>query len=511
MHNKTRMNKKINLIFALFFGFYSAFAQQTIPVQENILENAVASIDTGDLKKYIAVMAADSLEGRETGTIGQKKAAEYLRSVFRKNEINPVSIGGHKTYFQEFELYREKPVEISIVARNEQFSNLRDFIYTGSVNDSIISEIMLVFGGYGRKEDFAGLEQKYEGVVILSTSGSYSEELNLAEEYGYEYVFFIHDSGEQAFEELVDLYQSYFGSSGLKFEKDEKEYDEEHMFFISPSMTENLFDCSIADLKEAAEKNTQGKVKALNSVPSIGIEFRAKKELELVQTENVLGMIKGMEKPEEVIIISAHYDHLGIRDGEIYHGADDNGSGTATLLELSEAFSIARKYGIGPDRSILFVAFTGEEKGLFGSRYYVKNPVIPLSQTVANFNMDMIGRTDRRYTRDSSYVYIIGSDKISPDLHRISEEVNRTYTGLILDYKYNDEDDPNRLYYRSDHYSFARNGIPVIFYFTGLHEDYHKPTDTVDKIELNRVKLIGDLIFLTVWEVANREDRLVVK
>lgn len=225
-------------------------------------------------------------------------------------------------------------------------------------------------------------------------------------------------------------------------------------------------------------------------------------------SENVLAFIKGSEKPEEVIVISAHYDHVGTRDGEIYNGADDDGSGTVAMLEIAEAFQKAVKNGNGPKRSILFLHVTGEEIGLYGSRYYTENPLFPLKNTVCNLNTDMIGRIDPKKADSPNYVYLIGSDKLSQELHDVSEAVAKEYSDLELDYTFNDENDPNRFYYRSDHYNFAKNNIPVIFYFNGVHEDYHKPTDTPDKIEYDLLTKRAKLIFHTAWEVANREGRI---
>jgi Zn-dependent M28 family amino/carboxypeptidase len=225
-------------------------------------------------------------------------------------------------------------------------------------------------------------------------------------------------------------------------------------------------------------------------------------------SENVLAFIEGSEKPDEIIILSAHYDHVGMEDGEIYNGADDDGSGTVALLEIAEAFQKAVKNGQGPKRSILFLHVTGEEIGLFGSKYYTENPIFPLANTVCNLNTDMIGRIDPDKASNPNYIYLIGSDKLSQELHDLSEDVAQTYSDLELDYKFNDENDPNRFYYRSDHYNFAKNNIPIIFYFNGVHEDYHKPTDTPDKIEYELMEKRTHLIFQTAWEVANREVRI---
>jgi len=229
-------------------------------------------------------------------------------------------------------------------------------------------------------------------------------------------------------------------------------------------------------------------------------------------SENVVAYIKGSEKPDEIIVISAHLDHIGISgNGEINNGADDDGSGTVAVLEIAEAFKAAEKEGNGPKRSVLFLHVTGEELGLYGSRYYADvDPIFPLENTVANLNIDMIGRIDPNHENSSDYVYLIGSDKLSSELHAISESVNKEFFNIDLDYTYNDENDPNRFYYRSDHYNFAKNNIPVIFYFNGTHADYHRPSDTPDKIEYELLAKRAQLIFCTAWELANRDDRIIV-
>jgi Zn-dependent M28 family amino/carboxypeptidase len=229
----------------------------------------------------------------------------------------------------------------------------------------------------------------------------------------------------------------------------------------------------------------------------------------VVATENVAAIITGSEKPDEYIIITSHLDHIGNHDGEINNGADDDGSGTVAMLEIAEAFKAAFDDGKGPKRSILFLHVSAEEKGLLGSKYYVENPLYPLKNTVANLNIDMIGRTDpKRIDKDPNYIYLIGADRLSQDLHNISEEANNKFTKLKLDYTFNALNDPNRFYYRSDHYNFAKNNIPIIFYFNGTHEDYHRPSDTVDKINYQLLRKRSRLIFYTLWELANREERI---
>jgi hypothetical protein len=234
------------------------------------------------------------------------------------------------------------------------------------------------------------------------------------------------------------------------------------------------------------------------------------KQTKKLQSTDVLGYLEGTDLKDQLLVISAHYDHLGKRDSVIYFGADDDGSGTVSLLELAAAFSKAKDAGKGPRRSILFLANSGEEKGLFGSEYYTDHPVYPLNNTTADLNIDMIGRKDpgRKQGDSNNYVYIVGDDKLSSDLHSISVGMNKKYTGLELDYRFNDPKDPLKIFYRSDHFNFARKGVPIIFYFDGINNDYHKPTDTPDKINYDLMVKRARLVFFTAWEMANRNEML---
>jgi hypothetical protein len=229
----------------------------------------------------------------------------------------------------------------------------------------------------------------------------------------------------------------------------------------------------------------------------------------LPDSENILAFIEGSEKPDEIIVVSAHYDHVGTKNGVVYNGADDDGSGTVAVMEIAKAFQSAKKAGNGPKRSILFLHVTGEEHGLFGSEFYSDNPVFPLANTVVDLNIDMIGRDDPE-NRGKQYVYVIGSEMLSSQLKVINEVANKLTNNLELNYKYDDPNDPERLYYRSDHYNFAKNNIPVAFFFDGIHEDYHKPTDDVEKIDFSLLQKRAQLVFATAWELANRTDRIVV-
>jgi Zn-dependent M28 family amino/carboxypeptidase len=238
--------------------------------------------------------------------------------------------------------------------------------------------------------------------------------------------------------------------------------------------------------------------------------LNAKRNEGLPDSENIWAYIEGSEKPNEVVVISAHYDHIGTKNNKVFNGADDDGSGTVALLEIAQAFQQAKKDGKGPKRSILILHVTGEEHGLHGSRYYSENPLFPIKNTVADVNIDMIGRRDDAHKNSNNYVYVIGADRLSSELDEICKTVNEKYVHLNLDYKYNALNDPNNFYRRSDHYNFAALGIPSVFIFNGTHADYHQPTDTPDKIEYDALAKRAQLAFSIVWEIANRENKIKV-
>ena len=267
--------------------------------------------------------------------------------------------------------------------------------------------------------------------------------------------------------------------------------------------TENYFQKFIVDFSGRQVANPSDIDSLENSTNSKNINW--------VNTENVAAIIEGSTYPNEYIVLTAHLDHVGIEDGEIYNGADDDGSGSMALLEIAQAFKLAELDGNRPKRSIVILHVSAEEKGLLGSKYYTDNPLYPLNETITNLNVDMIGRTDpTRNSNNDEYVYLIGTDRLSTMLHETSEEVNDRTVNLELDYRFNAWDDPNRFYERSDHWHFAKNNIPVIFYFSGTHEDYHQPTDTAEKIRYDLLTKRTRLIFHTAWEIANMDERIEV-
>jgi Zn-dependent M28 family amino/carboxypeptidase len=240
--------------------------------------------------------------------------------------------------------------------------------------------------------------------------------------------------------------------------------------------------------------------------------FESKKFRTTVMASNVLGVIEGSDKKDEYVFVTAHYDHIGISaSGQVNNGADDDGSGTVSIMQIGEAFAKAKAGGKGPRRTVVIMTVSGEEKGLWGSEYYSDHPVYPLAKTTVDLNIDMIGRIDTERKKDDTlnYVYVVGHDKLSSDLPGINEGMNNKYTGLVLDYKFDDPKDINRIYFRSDHYNFARKGVPVLFFYDGmLKSDYHRPGDDVEKIYWPLLEKRARMVFHTAWEMANREGML---
>lgn len=446
------------------------------------------TIKAEDLKTHLSVIASDEYEGRETGKKGQKMAAEYIANHFKSLGFEAPVDG---SYLQKFDL-AESSITASYFRNGEEKKTVfEDFIYYSSAETAGEEYINIVVA-----DDEDSMMDSYKGAYVayqVEKLGGLQKRFDAAKEAGALGSLVIIEA-ESEFESTMSRYGRFLKRPRLRL--DARDNEGNKLILADPTLATWLFGKEYDQIKAGDKAQTI---------------FNADYLDKPVGTENVLGFLKGTEKPDEVLVITSHYDHIGITNGEINNGANDDGSGTVTVLELAEAFSMAAAKKAGPKRSILFMTVTGEEKGLLGSRYYTDmDPIFPLENTVANLNIDMVGRIDEKHADNPEYIYVIGSDKLSKELHELSEEANKTYANLELDYTYNDENDPNRFYYRSDHYNFAKNNIPIIFYFNGTHPDYHKPTDTVEKIDFEVMEKIARLVFHTGWEIANREERIKV-
>ncbi len=490
------------------------------------------SITAEGLRAHLSVLASDEYEGRETGTAGNIKAAQYIANQFKQNGLP--NIGENYSYFQKVNFISEMWDDIGMTVNGKEYRHLWDFYAFPNTNSNMpsIQADEVVFVGYGIESDnyndYAGVN--VQGKVLLSYMGEptnsdgisyvtgtkkgsdwatdFRKKLILAQRKGAKAILFIDGDIKK---NIADNRRFLLGSR-LKLGEGEKPAGKyANNAFISTTVAKALMG-----------KRYKKVVKARKRIEKKGIPKSVvlKTDLNLIQAknedrltgDNVMGYVEGTdpELKKEIVIVTAHYDHLGKRGDDIYNGADDNGSGTSTVLEVARAMSDAKKAGVGPRRSVLFMLVTGEEKGLLGSKYYVEFPVFKLENTVANVNVDMVGRVDDKYKDNPEYIYVIGSDRLSTELHEINEAANQQFPNLVLDYTYNDDNDPNRYYYRSDHYNFAEKGIPAIFYFNGTHADYHRTTDTIEKINFDKMAKIGQLVFGTVWELANRDKRIEV-
>ena len=516
--------KRIFLLGTLF-GFSLLNAQ----TDETAVKYA-STIEQDDLKKHLTILSSDKYEGRETGQKGQRMAADYLINQFEDLGLTP---GNNGEWLQEFPLNVKKLENVHFDVNGNNYTFLEDFYSFPSNTKKKIDASNVVFLGYGiddeKYSDYKGRNVK--GKLIMVSQGeplnpdgmslinpekeaskwstNWRAKLGAAYEHGAKGIIII----DKNLEKNAKRFGSFITGSSMSLpgDGDDEERKYADAYYISKEMAASILGVKDKRLAKVIKKMKKKNLPVMMTGKS-PVKIKVEKDAKVIESSNVLGFLEGSDPKlkDEIIVVTSHYDHLGKKGDNIYNGADDDGSGTVTVIELAEAFTEAKKNGQGPRRSILFMPVSGEEKGLLGSQYYSENPVYDLKNTVCNINIDMVGRVDEKHAESGYYVYVIGADRLSSDLHNINEAMNKTYTNIELDYEFNEPDDPNQFYYRSDHYNFAKNGIPVIFYFTGVHEDYHKPTDTVEKIEFDRIQKIGQLAFHTVWELANRDDRIVV-
>ncbi len=499
--------------------------------QDDLQTRYANEITVNGATKHLSILASDEFEGRETGKPGAKKAAGYIAEEFKKLGLTAPVNG---SYFQKVELTESRFSVDEFQINDEKLTSSTDYYAVSNGQSGRIESDSLLFIGYGisdeKYDDLKGLSLEGKTVLLINEGEPVNAE-------GVSYVSGTKDLSEWAtsrnkrlqyvmslnpslviatsseVENLLERTKSMGPQGRMRLTEDVKESAPEKrplVAYLPEGLVNRFIETSQTSLEELkASINESGKPQSRTFPTRIVVAYNSINEP--VDAENVLGYMEGTDLKDELLVISAHYDHIGINpDGQINNGADDDGSGTTGVLELATAFAKAKKDGKGPRRSILFLTVVGEEKGLLGSDYYTRHPVFPLKSTITDLNIDMIGRIDPQHEDNREFVYLVGSDKLSSTLHRISEEANEKYTRLALDYRLNDPNDPERIYYRSDHYNFAKNGIPVIFYFNGIHADYHDVGDTVDKIEFDLLVKRSQLVFYTAWDLVNRDERPAV-
>ncbi|GAA4495129.1 hypothetical protein GCM10023172_06320 [Hymenobacter ginsengisoli] len=492
-----------------------------------------ATITPEGLKQDLSVLASDEYEGRETGQKGQRMAADYIAKAFAADGLAGPVQGSDNPYLQHFTMNRVSIDPASAIqVGGKTYTQGKDFyvVRPGSFAGATAS-IKPTFAGYGIKEEkytdtppapgsdlvlLLGQPLDKAGQPLLGTASPYGASglralgargaaLRAARPHS---VFLVAPTAA-AFAQVPKDYAQALDSEQLEF-TDQPAPGGPGIVLVSPALGAALLGTTSAGLTKY-EKGVAAAGKPIASgfkPTATSVQLKQKKEP--FTTENVLGYLEGSDKKDEVVVLSAHYDHLGIKNGVVFNGADDDGSGTVSVLAMARAFTQAKKEGHGPRRSILFLANVGEEEGLLGSQYYTDHPIFPLANTVTDLNIDMVGRVDSVHQGKGDYVYLVGADRLSKELNTLSEATNQQYNPVALDYKYNDPNDPEHIYERSDHYNFAKHNVPIIFYTSGLHPQYHKATDDVALIDFPAMARRDQLIFHTAWAVANRDQRIMV-
>ena len=468
--------------------------------REAARKEAAAGITQADLREHLRAFTSTEMAGRATGSPAQRVAAQYIASEFKAAGLTTIARkNGEDSYFQPFTLSGMAYSQFFLKIGGKRYKEGEDLFITGgrpTDKDGYIRLVLPAKEGDGRSKDYYA-----DKWLVYTSAGPGGNPMNRVEE--------ARALGAAG----VVLFSNQAAFSGTESHQHSQHTNTRHRVYLSEDY-----------------KCLQGnKRPPLITLPATALSSRVRRRMDsesrgvlasfryhhdyketLIGSENVLGFLEGGAKKEEVIVITAHYDHLGVQGSSVFYGADDNGSGTAGLLEIAEAFGEAKKKGLTPVRSVLFFATGAEELGLLGSDYYTRHPLIPLANTVTNLNMDMIGRIDEIHDGTGDYVYLVGADRLSSELHVLSEAANKTYVRMTLDYRHNSPHDPLQLFYRSDQYSFAKHNIPVILYTSGLHADYHLPSDTDDKIVLNYYRRRIQLVFHTAFELAYRENRVAL-
>lgn len=512
------------------------------------------SILTADkLREHLFVIASDSFQGRMTGTPGIEMAAEYIVEYYKKHGIQPMGDDG--TYFQNFHLQGSvnKGITTSLltvtgtdtsVVYSSSFSkgSLGSFYPEFGGDVSVTAPV--VFVGYGINDPARGVSHLGEMDVrgkwvmmfsdiryvsgrdtLVSTNIMAGQRLSeLLFRRGAAGIIMVSHMSEADFTEGGSVAQELFGAPSrmsLEYTNPRGGF-RASVLSVSPALAASMLglDKNGLDLEKYYESIAANPSSFTPKALDILLRTEADIQNTRVPVRNIVSVVEGSdpELKNEYVVLSAHYDHVGIgapdaTGDRIHNGADDNGSGTVAVMTIARAMNEAKLAGHGPRRSVIFLHVTAEEIGLLGSRYYSDHPTVPVEQIVANLNIDMIGRIDEEHEAagETDYVYIIGAEIISSDLNTSLQAANKKNGNEVrLDNKYNDLQDPNQFYRRSDHWNFGRLGIPFAFFFTGVHVDYHRPGDTPDKIYYDKYSKITRLVYSTAAEIANAKERPVV-
>lgn len=513
----------------------------TIAFSQKTFESYVNTILEDNIKTHIYTLASDSLQGRKTGDIGQKMAAKYISSFFRKCNLDSLGLKG---YYQPFTLQGYENSKADIFYKNKcynaekypfryfrygyffsqemQLHDTLEFKYVGYGHDiqpenySDKAILILLDENFGKTyeniKQVASKTQAKVFIVLFSKFGIWGynpDKKVLADQVKSQSVAALPVFSNYSFPEHMDKMNKKVQviNEFIKFE------DTIFMTVAFPYEIKYLFDKSYKQLKKLEKEIANGKaqrdVKLQNDSLICNINTK-NYTIKDFPSENVIAYVEGTDKKEEAIVITAHYDHLGVRRNKIYVGADDNASGTTAVMEMARAFQLAAENGIRPKRSIVFALVSGEEMGLRGSDYLVRNSPVSLENIVLNVNLDMIGRNNDNKDKYNTTAYFLTNGKHKHKYRRVAKSIDKQIPNLEL------SKHPGFLKklawtFSSDHYRFRRRNIPVVVLFTGLHPDYHTPKDTPDKINYPKTTQITRLTCQLVWEIANLEKDLKVK
>ncbi len=506
------MNRTFLLFFACLWLSLSVQAQGVDP-------------DPAAIRRDLDMLTSDELRGRGTGDIGYNYAAEYVAEQlfklgFHSFNSNHLPANKPQDFFHQVPLIREKLITVSLKTGKKSWKYGKDFYTSRSFTADVLTSDSMSFVKFENLGQLNQIQLYDKNVVVWrkkaekgKRSPSTREIARSLNRFSVKAILVV----DADFPAKPATITQTLAEENIRIDYSLEREDGSSptagrsapMFIVSEKVAQKMWKAVGLDWKKSWLQLDQAASQQVISLPFL---FQAKADIqaEKFNAPNVAGFLPGKKNQKEYIVLSAHLDHLGVHDGKIFYGADDNGSGSSALLEMSRMLLAYREQGIMPDKTIVFLWLTGEEHGLLGSQYFTSFPPVDIESIKVNLNVDMIGRVDKAHQKDTNYVYLIGSDRLSSDLHLKSEEVNANCCNINLDYTYNDSNDPNRYYQRSDHYNFAKYGIPVIFYFSGVHEDYHKATDTPDKIDCNRIARISNLIFQTAVALGNMEEPLLI-
>ncbi|OGW00817.1 MAG: hypothetical protein A3I04_00635 [Nitrospinae bacterium RIFCSPLOWO2_02_FULL_39_110] len=448
-------------------------------------EAPLPSFSPERIHKHITYMASKETDGRLTGGDGSDKAARYIEEIYSKYGLEPA--GKYSGYFQPFEIKtRHLSSKNHFSIGTHKFELKRDFIPLYFSGEGEVSGVTSLANSGLKMEDYKNCQGKIAVVLGNTPVGDENrneliiKKIELAQEGGVKGLIIAVKSADVLYNDLT-TFPEFIHPAYLK------RWQSQH-----PSMTDTLLEIkttsTIAKFKMPSIKIPVLMFVWEKPVEGLSVDMKVRFDDMAIKGKNIIGLIKG--KSDEVIIIGAHYDHLG-KDGEgnIFYGADDNGTGIAALLEIASSLSKVKNK---LKRSVLFIVFDGEEWGLQGAKAYVNNPVFPYEKTIAMLNMDTIGRNK------PDAIYILGSLR-NPDLKRLNDRVNEEVGLKLLDTIEFAFD------HGSDHYPFYEKGIPSIDYTSSYHEDFHRVTDTVEKVNIDKVSKVAELIFRVAYEIATTD------